>query len=258
LTGRVPFPARTQGELLDRIRQGLPDPEPLFAGVPEQLERIVRSGLAFAPEHRPDLTAFVADLRSSLNRLLADSFLLPLAARPSPVELGLSVARWERGDTYVPVAATRPSPRGMTRDMTRVPPAPERVGLRNGDRVRLEVIANRDGFLTVFNVGPTGRLNLLYPDPALVGAAPQPMPANRPLQVLDVVMTSPAGNERLFAFWSRESLPLEKALELTREDYSGASVSYQTTRNMERVQESVQRLGREDWHAVVLELDHQG
>jgi tRNA A-37 threonylcarbamoyl transferase component Bud32 len=257
LTGRVPFPAGTRDELLDRIRRGLPDPEPLFAGVPERLDRIVRSGLAAAPEQRQELGAFVADLRGSLNRLLADSFLLPSSSTTSPVALRLSVARWERGNRYMPVAATHNSPRGMTRDMTRVPPLPELVVLRTGDRVILEVIADRDGFLTVFNVGPAGRLNLLYPDPASVGAAAAPVPANQPLRVLDVAMTPPAGNERLFAFWSRVPLPLEKALELTSAGNSGASVSYRATRNMERVQESLQRLRREDWHAVVLELDHQ-
>jgi tRNA A-37 threonylcarbamoyl transferase component Bud32 len=257
LTGRVPFPARTRDELLDRIRQGLPNPEPLFAGVPERLERIIRAGLAAEPEARPELSAFVADLRGSLNRLLVDSLLLPSVAPTAPVELRLSVARWEGGDTYRPVVSTHPAPEGITRDMTRVPPAPELVGLRTGDRVRLEVSADRDGFLTVFNVGPTGHLNLLYPDPASV-AAPASVPGHRPLHVLDVVMTPPAGNERLFAVWSRAPLPLEKVLELTDGEGASASAPYRATRNMERVQESVQRMQREDWHAVVLALDHQG
>ena len=48
--------------------------------------------------------------------------------------------------------------------MKKVPPSPDQVRLRTGDRVRVEVSANRPGFLTVFNVGPTGNLNLLYPD----------------------------------------------------------------------------------------------
>jgi hypothetical protein len=141
--------------------------------------------------------------------------------------------------------------------MTKVPPAPQRVGLRTGDRVCVDVIADRGGYLTVFNVGPTGHLNLLYPDPASV-STPAPVPGNTPLHVLDVAMTPPAGNERLFAVWSRTPLPLEKVLALTARDTGYASASYRATRNMERVQESVQRMQPEDWHAVVLELDHQG
>jgi serine/threonine protein kinase len=258
VTGRVPFPARTRDELLDRIRRGLPDPEALLASVPERLERLIRSGLATTPEQRPQLSEFVADLRGSLNRLLADSLLLPAgAAKPAaPVGLRLSVSRWEGGNTYAPLATTDPTPRGITRDMTKVPPAPQRVGLRTGDRVCVDVIADRGGFLTVFNVGPTGHLNLLYPDPASV-STPAPVPGNTPLHVLDVAMTPPAGNERLFAVWSRTPLPLEQALALTSGENVFASASYRATRNMERVQESVQQMRREDWHAVVLELDHQ-
>src|SRR5262249_41951578 len=154
-----------------------PDPEPLFAGVPERLERIIRSGLAAAPENRPELRTFVADLRGSLNRLLADSLLLPAlaAGRAGPVEMRLTVARWEGGTTFVPVAETHPHPRGMTRDLTGVPPPPARASLRTGDRVRIEVMADRDGFVTVFNVGPTGHLNLLYPEQAPAVAPPPPL-----------------------------------------------------------------------------------
>jgi serine/threonine-protein kinase len=257
MTGHAPFPATTRKELLERINCGLPDPEPRLAGVPERLEKIIRAGLASAPEHRPTLATFVADLRGSLNRLLADTLVLPAAVtdRTGPVELRLAVLRWEGGNTYMPVAATHPEPRGMTRDLTKVPPSPERVGLRTGDRVRLEVSADRDGFLTVFNVGPTGQLNLLHPDP-LGAATSAPVPANRPLHVTDIALTPPAGNERLFAVWSRAPLLLENAIALTRGDKDAVSPSYRATRNMERVRESVHQLPREDWHAVVLELDH--
>jgi serine/threonine-protein kinase len=260
MTGRAPFPATTPDELLEKVRHGLPDPEPLFAGVPERLEQIIRSGLAAAPERRPALADFVAELRASLNRLLADSLVLPAAAtgRAAPVDLRLTVTRWEGGQAYVPVAETHPRPRGMTRDLTKVPPPPARAGLRTGDRVRIEVVADRDGFVTVFNVGPTGHLNLLYPDPAPAGAAPPPLAAHRPLHVLDVALTPPEGDERLFAVWSRVPLPLplEELVRMVRGGREPVSQSYRATRNMERVQASVQQLRPEDWRAVVLELEH--
>jgi tRNA A-37 threonylcarbamoyl transferase component Bud32 len=258
VTGRVPFPAATRQELRERIGRGLPDTEPLFAGVPERLERVIRAGLAAAPERRPGLRAFVADLRGSLNRLLADALVLPEgpASRTAPVDLRLTVARWEGGNTYMPVAGTHPAPVGVTRNLTKVPPLPRRVGLRTGDRVRIEVVADRTGFLTVFNVGPTGHLTLLYPDPAPATEAAAPVPADRPLHVTDVALTPPAGDERLVAVWSRGPLSLEKALELTRGDQDAVSPPYRATRDMERVQASVQQLRPEDWHAVVLELGH--
>jgi len=255
LTGRPPFRGETRAELLADVRRGLPEPEPLFAGVPEPLERLIRAGLDAAPQRRPDLRSFVTALRGSLNRLLADSLLLPTpGAAAGPVDLRLHVSRRDAGG-WTPVAATHPRPVGLLRNMEKVPPPPECVGVRTGDRVRVEVLADRDGFVAVFNVGPTGQLNLLHPDPSKPDAA---IRAGRPLQVVDVALTPPAGRERLFAVWSREPLPLspEELLRLAQE--GGVSAPYRATRNMERVQDSVRRLRREDWHAVVLELDHDG
>jgi hypothetical protein len=148
----------------------------------------------------------------------------------------------------------------MTRNMTKVPPLPERAGLRTGDRVRIEVRADRDGFVTVFNVGPTGQLNLLYPEHEPTLDRPPPLTANRPLHVLDVALTPPAGDERVVAVWSRVPLPLplEELFRMTQDSKDPVSAPYRATRNMERVQASVQQLRREDWHAMVLELDHQG
>jgi hypothetical protein len=212
----------------------------------------MRAGLAAVPEERPALGTFVADLRGSLNRLLADSLIRPAA----PVQLRLTVGRQVGANQYVPVAATAATqPRGVMRNMTKVPPEPDCVALRTGDRVRVEVVADQDGFFTVFNVGPTGQLNLLYPES---DGTCVPVRANEPLHVTDVAMTPPAGDERLFAVWSRAPLPLDQAVALTRGEGDAVSPSYRATRNMERVQQSVRQLGPEDWHAVVLELNHLG
>jgi hypothetical protein len=212
------------------------------------------------PERRPPLREFVADLRGALNQLLADELLLPSAAggEAGPVELRLRLSRLVGRGGWTPVAATHPEPVRLLRNMEKVPPPPDRVVLRTGDRVRVEALADRDGFVTVFNVGPTGQLNVLHPDPSAPGGDAPAVTAGRPLHVLDVALTPPAGRERLFAVWSRQPLPLslEELLRLTQEDC--VSASYRATRNMERVQASVHRLRREDWHAVVLELDHAG
>jgi tRNA A-37 threonylcarbamoyl transferase component Bud32 len=249
VTGRAPFPAETREELLERIKVGLPDPEPLLAGLPERLENILRAGLAVLPQQRPRLTEFGAALRCTLNRLLADALVLPAG----PVELQLIVSRWEGGQQFVPVAGTQPPPRGLTRDLTKVPPDPERVTLRTGDRVRLEVQANRRGYFTVFNVGPAGHVSLLHPTADVL---PNAIQANEVLHITDVALTPPAGNERLVAVWSQEALALAQAIELTQAGPANLSRSYHATRNMERVQQSIQQLPREQWHAVVLELDH--
>ena len=44
------------------------------------------------------------------------------------------------------------------------PGRPTRSAVRTGDQMRVEVVADRAGYLTVFNVGPAGQLNVLYPE----------------------------------------------------------------------------------------------
>jgi serine/threonine protein kinase len=292
ITGSAPFPGPTISEFMAQIPPGLPIPDTRCTGIPEPLEQIIREGLSADPKSRPDLKAFVTRLRGTLNQLIGDSFAMahriaaPVPAtepatgvtpkgpddpatevgappRPAPVDLRLVVSRQVNPLSFVPVAATHPSqpPGRVTRDMKKVPPSPDQVRLRTGDRVRIDVLADRPGFLTVFNVGPTGRLNLLFPDidPQLAGTTSR-IEMNQPLHIVDVEMTPPAGRERLIAVWTREPLPLRlDELHSLVEHNSGdrpASRPYIATRDMKRVRQSVQQLRPDDWQAVVLEIDH--
>jgi hypothetical protein len=135
-----------------------------------------------------------------------------------------------------------------------VPPAPERIRVRTGERVRLDIDADQSGFVTVFNLGPTGNLNLLCPTEA--GAPPVELSPQRPLQIADVLLTPPAGRERLLAVWTRRPLPLrlDELRSLVAGD--GTAGPYRATRDMERVQQSLQDVAPQDRRTVVLELDH--
>jgi serine/threonine protein kinase len=261
VTGSQPFAGTRISDLKEQIARGLPDPDVRCEGLPGPLERVIRAGLGASPDRRPGLKEFVSHLRGSLNQLMADSLSHPNSA-PSPqapVSIRLNVSRRTDGGRYEPVATTHPQPDRLTRDMKRVPKQPDQVRLRTGERVRIEAIADRAGYLTVFNVGPAGHLNLLYPE-ILSAQEPAPVEAHRPLNITDVEMTPPAGRERLFAVWSRQPLSLRSdqlhsLVEPAKGD-SPASRPYVATRDMKRVQQSVQQLRPEDWHAVVLELDH--
>jgi serine/threonine protein kinase len=289
VTGSPPFPSPRIADLKEEIRRGLSDPDPRCVGLPEPMEQIIRAGLTADVELRPSLNEFVSRLRGTLNQLLVDAITMsrphsgsipstelssgvvvnppvepttePDLRRPAPVELRLIVSRQTGSDRYVPVAATHPQPPPgrVTRDMKRVPPAPDQVRLRTGDRVRIEVSIDRPGFLTVFNVGPTGTLNLLYPEADTQNSAVR-IAANQPLHIVDVEMTPPIGRERLIAVWTRQPLSLRldqlHSLVERKNGDSPASRPYVATRDMKRVQQSVQQLRSEDWHAVVLELDH--
>jgi serine/threonine protein kinase len=257
VTGSVPFPALSREQIAAHARHGLPDPDPRCTDLPRPLEDLIRAGLAADPRRRPGLQEFAARLRGTVNQLLADS-LQPAAGAPParPAGLHLTVSRQEGGHHFVPVATSHPEPERLVRDLRRVPPQPERVDLRTGDRVRIEVESDRPGYVTVFNVGPTGNLNLLYPE----GGGAAAVTGDRPLHILDIELTPPAGQERLFALWSREPLPLrqDELLGLAEEGRLPASGPYRATRDMARVQESVRRLRPEDWSVVVLNLRHLG
>jgi hypothetical protein len=258
ITGEPPFAAPSWPALSALIAGGLPDPDPRCADMPPGLERLVRAALATDPDHRPGLEKFAAALRGCLNQLLADSLLMSPGGteRPAGPVVRLTVFRQGKDGQYMPLAgAQRALPR-LTRNLELVPPEPEGVVLRTGDRARIEAAAGRDGYLTVFNVGPTGHLTLLYPDPTQVG---QPMvPANQSVVIGDVLVTPPAGSERVFAVWSREVLPLSLA-ELARQAAGEVPVSraYRATRNLVLVEHAVQRLSGEDWQVAVVELEHR-
>ena len=73
-------------------------------------------------------------------------------------------------------------------------------------------------------------------------------------------MTPPAGPAHLFAVWTRQplSLRLDQLHGLVERKNGDAPTSrpYVATRDMKRVQKSVQQFLPKDWHVVVLGLDH--
>ena len=201
--------------------------------MPAALERHVRAGLRVAG--RPALDEFARDLRASLNLLMADR-LAPKAT--SPVDLRVEVYR------LTPSGALALLGRDGRRHRTRIPldehrPARprDRVTLHTGDRVRVRVTADRPGHVVAFNVGPTGRLNVLLP----------PTFADGPLSA-EVELTPPAGRERLVAVWTRDALPLE-----------GHGPHDATHARGPRFPRKVLTgMPGEAWRAAVLELDHRG
>jgi hypothetical protein len=139
-----------------------------------------------------------------------------------------------------PVASTHATPMTL-RDLRRVPDDPDRVPLRTGDRVRVDVVCDRAGHLAVLNVGPGGNLHLLHHE-----RAGRPGEARH---LFDVELIPPAGRERLYAIWTRHEATVSQLADLIR---PGA-----TLRDMVRVQDALARLPDDDWHAVLLELDHR-
>jgi hypothetical protein len=249
-TGQPPFPDTT------RVQAGLPTPDPRCSGVPERLELLVRAALAWEPARRPTMLDFSAALRTALNQLLVDR--LPAVSgnvRRPAVQLIVRIYKESSPGRLVPIAAHAPTPVASTgtllRDLRRVPPPPPQVELHTGDRVCIDIAADREGYVTVYNIGPRGALNLLHPDdPARL---PPLLRAGQTLRLTDIVLTPPTGQERVFAVWTRQPLPLNRLLTLTAPP--GTSPGTQATRDLTRVKHSLDQQPAE-WHATVLELLH--
>jgi hypothetical protein len=256
-TGQPPFPRATPRETLEqrsrRIQAGLPTPDPRCVGVPERLELLVRAALACDPARRPTMADFSTALRTALNQLLVDR--LPSGAtRPGPaVQLKVRVYKEVSPGRLVPVVAQAPAPQTtgiLLRDLRRVPPPPPQVELHTGDRVCIDIMADREGYVTVYNIGPRGALNLLHPDDP--GRLPPRIQAGQTLRLEDIVLTPPTGQERVFAVWTRQPSTLDRLLTLAA---PGTSPGSQATRDLQRVKSSLDQPSTE-WHATVLELVH--
>ncbi|MBI1913428.1 MAG: protein kinase [Planctomycetes bacterium] len=258
LTGELPFQDGTMEELRAAKISGLRPDDPRWADVPLPLERVLHAGLIADPRQRPSLADFSRELRAAFHHSLTDSLALPGSAstRVTGVNLRLILSRWLGTKRYEFLATSAPASPATKRIMELIAPEPERVVVRTGDRVRIEVLADQPGYVTVFNVGPKGDLRLLYP---LAGpTAPVALAVGHPLHVGDVRMSLPEGHERLFAVWSRQPLPskLEQLHALTNEPASD-SPSNQTSRNMELIVDSLEQAAGERCVAL-LELDHIG
>jgi hypothetical protein len=257
-TGQPPFPGTTPAETPEqrsrRIQVGLPNPDPRCVGVPERLESLVRAALAPDPSRRPTMTDFSTTLRTALNQLLVDR-LPTCATRPGPVvQLAMRIYKEQSPGRLVPIAAQAPAAPATgvrLRDLRRVPPAPPKVELHTGDRVCIDIVADREGYVTVYNIGPRGGLNLLHPDdPA---SLPPRLQAGQTLRLTDIVLTPPTGQERVFAVWTRQASTLDRLLTLALPP--GSTAGSQATRDLQRVKSSLDRPSTE-WHVTVLELLH--
>jgi serine/threonine protein kinase len=247
-TGDVPFPATNEIEYLDRARAGMPMHDPRLQALPLPVGELIRRGLAARSDQRPFLDEFVGMLRGTLNRLMADHMCAPIgeSSAPAPVDVRIIVSRDANGLTSVDL----PSDRDRAR---RLSSQPDRIELHTGERIRIRVSVDRSGYVILFNIGPSGKLHLLWPEGGPAGW----VEAERGIDELSVKVTPPPGRERLIAAWSRQPLPIGEVLRLTGKTHTAVSGPYLATRDLERVEDSVRRLRPEDWHAVVLELDHE-
>ncbi len=204
-TGRLPFEGATAPELLARIVRGdRARVSELRAGSSPALEALVERMLARAPEDRFPSARSVREAASDLRRGLPSPrpFVLPAA----DFREMFAGARGESFSVRMEVARADAPPR--TRDAFI---EPDHGAFRVGDVLRVGVESGRDGWLTLLDLGTSGRLTTLYPNPIVV---------RRRLRAGEMVwlpeegdgfryrLGGPPGRELLIAIASREELDL--------------------------------------------------
>lgn len=242
VTAEPPFPGLTPAALSAQARAGLPDLDPRCAPIPGRIEALIRRGLCADPSGRPTATEFARLLRGALNQGLSDVLAAP-ADLSAPAAPGprITVSRQVGAHAFAPITTTHPASDDRLRDLRRVPSEPDHATAFTGERVRIEVEPPAAGYLTVFNVGPTGNLTVLFPgsfDGRL--CAPVPVASGQSVRILDIALTPPTGDERVVAVWMRESVPLRS--EELRHAATGAdirvSAGYQATRDLKKITEA--------------------
>jgi serine/threonine protein kinase len=256
VTGGPPFPGLTPAALTAQVRNGLPDPDPRCACVPARVEAIVRRGLAADPRERPSAAEFGRLLRGALNQGLSDALAAPPGLAASGPGPRVTVSRLVGTTAFAPIATTHPESDNRLRDLTRVPPEPDRAVAFTGERVRVEVEPPAAGYLTVFNVGPTGNLTVLFPDAPGDGLCPPaPVAAGQSVRIIDLALTPPTGDERVVAVWTREAVPLrpDELLRAATGSDLPVSAGFRATRDLKKISEATAPADR---RVTVLTLRH--
>lgn len=253
VTGDVPFRGSSVTELVLHIEDGLKDDDSRLANLPESVRRLLQQGFEARAEGRLPLLDFEVALRGLLQHL-ADTVSFPQSGQPAPapVDLRLIVSRQVAPQEYERVAA----PQRPLGSKTPIRQSQGRGHLRSGDRIRIEVVADKSGHATVFNVDPKGDLTVLYPDPTRSETTQPDLLPHRTLHAADVDMKPPVGRERLFALWTSKPLKPRPA-ELQRLAATDILIvsGEEKNRSMAPVYQEGKALAPEEWHAVVLELE---
>jgi Protein kinase domain/Domain of unknown function (DUF4384) len=256
VAGSAPYTTSSLNRSVDEARQGPQLRHSRGLGVvPRALEQTLLAGLEPDPDRRPALDNFVARLRGAHNQALADR-LLELSRRAGgSVKLDLNVMTAPAPEGPWQRIVCTPQRVERTRDMEFVPePAPV-AAVRTGHLLRLEMTADGDGYFTVLNLGSSGKLTVVFPNPV---AADNRAVANQ-TQAVTLRLTPPAGTDRAAVVWTRRPNSLNpaewreriEAGKLATAESSGA------TRGLEFLLHEARVQAADEWCANVVTIDHQ-
>jgi serine/threonine protein kinase len=242
-TGRKPF--NTPDLLTGLCEAGAGISEAALAGMSEGLAAVVRAGLAPDPARRPELAAFTAMLRGCHNDGLASRLraLAPPATRA--VQLNVTVSTASEKDLIF---------RAVFRGTLPVDGSNSWPAVRCDTVVRIEAEADTDGYLTVLNLGSSGEVGVLFPNPRVPDNR---VSVGRP-QRLTVKMTPPAGTDHAVLVWTPRPCVLTALQWRERIENWQFEVPVGQERGMEFVDVDAPAPAGPEWVAGVVGIEHDG
>lgn len=259
MAGEPSFAVNSDSELPGAVRSGLPNEDERFGASPEAVEELIREGLRFSPDERPTLAEFSNRLRGALNQNSVPAVARAPVEAETPRQIDITVLQVNDRTNPIELIATTPNwkrKRGL-RDIT-PKPAP-RIMLRNKDTIQLKLQVRDDGCLLIFNIGPTGNLDVLYPLTETRIAMAR-VAGNQTIVSDELDVQPPSGKERIVAIWSFDPLPLDlSSLQSLVDDdgtSDGPSRSYRASRDIRRLRNTLADIHEGAFWTCQIELDH--
>jgi hypothetical protein len=215
LTGVLPFPGRDPREVVQRIcRDPAPDPRELDPSIPAALSSVIHTALQKDPQTRyPTAEAFAQDLHAYLAE--------HQAAAEESTDLWIGQASQESRDVIaalLEMTQSRPPFRGRVwiercgagpaRDILTVT-RDNRDWCRIGEQFTLQVEADVDCYVTLLDVGTSGKVYILLVNHRIRGK--DVVTLSGPDDRREWVVAGPAGTERIKALFTRRPLALPTA-----------------------------------------------
>ena len=251
VAGHPPFHATDMQTSLRQAAAGLVEPVRALGKVPKAVEDIVLAGLEPDPEKRIDLRTFMERLRGAHLQSLVDR--LRNASSRSTVRLDVLVWTAEEGDlAFRPVVCQQQSLEPH-RGAEFVPEPSPVASVETGNLIRFEVTASADGFLTVLNLGSSGKMSVVFPN--------RRSPDNRvgagvPHRVT-VKMIPPPGTDRMAFIWTRQPDRLTPDQWRKRIEIEPATAQpLEATRDVDFVVDEIAREAPDAWTAEVVTIVH--
>ncbi|MFM8189023.1 MAG: serine/threonine-protein kinase, partial [Pirellula sp.] len=222
---------------------------------PTSLQSFLRRSLSVDPKQRPELSEFARHARTYLNQSLLDQLASDVGDQSRSG--GSSVLRIEciasPNSESERACDSRMLKSRPVRDLKKI--TPSSVCVKTGERVKIRVTADRSGYLTVLNVGPTGNLNILEEN-LWVGASGGKWEC-------ETVVEPPTGRERIFAIWTENPFSASESSQsgnLPIEHFARDSTgpARRATRDLVRIDKSARTQREMSRSVAVIEIDHVG